>query len=79
VTARSSNKTAREMNRSPDEVVKVLSVPLMDARQMHYLRVIAEEGNLGQTPEEVAAFFITDGIFRRNVTPGGRIQAPKSW
>ena len=39
----------------------------------------AREGNLGQTPEEVAAFFITDGIFRRNVTPGGRIQAPKSW
>jgi hypothetical protein len=23
--------------------------------------------------------FITDGIFRRNVTPGGRILPPESW
>ena len=79
MTARSRNKTARELNRSPGEVIKVLPVPLDDARQMYYLRTIAEEGILGETPEEVAAHFITEGILRRNLTPGGRIQPPKSW
>jgi hypothetical protein len=71
-------KTARELNRSPSEVVHVLPVPLMDARQMHYLRAIAEEGNLGETPEEVAAFFITEGI-RQRQTSEARIERPKSW
>jgi len=32
------NKTAREMNRSPGEVVYDLPVPLIDSRQMHFLR-----------------------------------------
>ncbi|QEH36560.1 hypothetical protein OJF2_51440 [Aquisphaera giovannonii] len=79
MTARHRPKAARELNRSPGEVVKVLAVPLIDARQMHYLRAIAEEGNLGQTPEEVAAFFITEGISRRILTPGGSIEPPESW
>ena len=55
-------KTAREQNRAKGEVVHVLSVPLIDARQMHYLHEIAEAGNLGETPEEVAAFMILEGI-----------------
>ena len=38
-----TQKTARQMNRSPDEVLKVLPVTLDDARQMYYLRAIAEE------------------------------------
>ncbi len=71
-------KTARELNRSPGEVVHVLPVPLIDARQMHFLRAIADEGNLGQTPEEVAAFFIMDGIHQRQISRA-RIERPKSW
>lgn len=71
-------KTAREKNRGSGEVVKVLPVPLMDARQMYYLRAIAEEGNLGETPEEVAAFFITEGIHQRQISKA-RIERPKSW
>jgi hypothetical protein len=58
-------KTARELNRSPGEVVHVLHVPLIDDRQMHYLREIAEHGVLGETPEEVAAFMILEGISER--------------
>jgi hypothetical protein len=71
-------KTAREMNRSKGETVHVLHVPLIDARQMHYLRAIAYEGNLGEAPEEVAAFFITEGIMKQQMSPG-RIEKPKNW
>jgi hypothetical protein len=70
--------TARELNRSPGERVKILNVPLIDARQMYYLRLLAEEGNLGQTPEEVAASFITDGILKRQCSTA-RFDVPKSW
>jgi hypothetical protein len=58
-------KTAREMNRAKGEVVHVLPVPLIDARQMHYLEELAEQGIIGETPEEVAAFMILEGIDKR--------------
>lgn len=66
------------MNRAKGEVVHVLPVPLIDARQMFFLRALAEEGNLGQTPEEVAAFFITEGIHQRQISKA-RIELPQSW
>jgi hypothetical protein len=55
-------KTARDKNRAPGEVVHILPVPLIDDRQMHYLHALAIFGNIGETPEEVAAFMIMEGI-----------------
>ena len=67
--------TAREMNRSKNEIVHTLHVPLIDYRQMYYLRIIANEGNLGETPEEIAAFYITDGIMKRQMS---KVPIPKA-
>ena len=72
------SKTAREMNRAPGEEVWVLPVSLCDARQMYFLRAIADEGILGQTPQEVAAWFIMEGILTRQRSQG-RIDPPESW
>jgi hypothetical protein len=69
--------TAREKNRTKGEVVHVLHVPLIDARQMHYLRELADEGNLGETPEEVAAFLILEGIDLR--LRSGMIDGRRDW
>lgn len=69
--------TAREKNRSPEELVHVLPVPLIDARQMHYLREIADAGIIGETPEEVAAFLILEGIDLR--MRSGSIKGRTDW
>jgi hypothetical protein len=71
------SKTARELNRTPGEAMHVLPVPLIDARQMHYLRELVEDGNLGETPEEVAAFLILEGIDLR--LRSGTLQPRRDW
>jgi hypothetical protein len=70
-------KSAREQNRSPDEVMHVLPVPLIDARQMHYLQKIADAGIIDETPEEVAAFMILEGIDKR--LRSGMIEGRTDW
>ena len=70
-------KTAREQNSSLDEVVHILPVPLIDARQMHYLRQIADAGVIGETPEEVAAVMILEGIDLR--MRSGSIDGRTNW
>jgi len=78
------SKTAREINReeSGGKPAFVLTVPLMDDRQMYYLRNLATHGYGGETPEEVAAMFITEGILKVAQCPAAEdlgMRRPKSW
>ena len=77
-------KTAREINReeSGGAPAFVLGVPLMDDRQMYYLRNLAALGYGGETPQEVAAMFITEGILKVAQCPAAEdlgMRPPKSW
>jgi hypothetical protein len=77
-------KTARELNREEagGAPAFVLGVPLMDDRQMYYLRNLAALGYGGETPEEVAAMFITEGILAVAKCPAVEdlgMRPPKSW
>ena len=45
-------------------MVRVVCVPLASDKQLDYLTAIAEEGIIGQTPEEVAAWNVREGILR---------------
>ena len=58
-------RTAAVLNRGRGATVLILAVPLIDDRHISYLNDIAEEGIIGQTPEEVAAWFIMEGIKKR--------------
>jgi hypothetical protein len=77
-------KTAREITREEAGAPPafVLPVPLIDDRQMYYLRILAERGYVGETPAEVAAMFITEGILRyvgNKVAESARLYPPESW
>ena len=77
--------TARELNHCEDGIYKpffILPVPLMDERQCYYLRVLADQGILGQNPHEVAAHLITEGIMSRmgnKMAEDWRLYPPESW
>jgi hypothetical protein len=70
--------TADRANRARGSMVRVIGVPLKDNRQMWYLRTLADEGIIGCTPEEVAAWLIMEGI-QKNVLCPNPIKRPKSW
>lgn len=57
--------TASILNRGRGAMVRVIGVPLIDDRQYALLDQVADEGILGQTAEEVAAWFIRDGLLAR--------------
>lgn len=57
-------RTAAKLNRGRGAMVRVIGVPLASDKQFAYLDALSEEGILGQTPEEVAAWFIREGILR---------------
>ena len=58
-------RTAGVINRGRGALVRILAVPLLDDRQMNVLRDMANEGIVGQTPEECAAYLITWAIVDR--------------
>jgi hypothetical protein len=78
-----SEMTAREINRhdAGEAPAYRLAVPLIDDRQVYYLRKLANIGYGGETPEEVAAMFITEGILKAANSPGLRdvMRRPASW
>jgi hypothetical protein len=78
VRASALPRTAAVLNRGRGAIVRILGVPLLDNRQLHFLQGIADLGIIGQTAEEVAAFFILEGI-SRNQTSAMRISPPRSW
>ena len=60
----------------------VLPVPMIDDRQMYYLRILAERGYLGETHGNVAATFITEGIMQfvgSKVAESARLYPPDMW
>lgn len=57
-------RTAAVLNRGRGAVVRILAVPLIDNRQLDMLTDLAIQGIMGQTPEEVAAWFIREGIIK---------------
>lgn len=80
---RSIGETAREMTRrEAGSPLKVLRVPLIDHRQMYYLRALADTQLMGQTEGEVAATFILEGIKRhmsKSMPAPLRVHNPPSW
>lgn len=65
VRASKMPRTAHILNRGRGARVLILAVPLIDERQLQFLQAIADEGIIGQTPEEVGAWFIRDGLHDR--------------
>jgi hypothetical protein len=84
IVSKARAETAREINREEagGAPAFVLGVPLMDDRQMYYLRILAERGIVGETPGEVAAHFITNGIMQyvgNKCAEGARLYPPETW
>jgi hypothetical protein len=65
VRASAFPRTANILNRGRGAMVRVLAVPLTDDRQMKYLEEMSDEGIVAQTPEEAAAWLITEGLMKR--------------
>jgi len=77
-------KTAHEINREEagEAAAFVPPVPLMDDRQMYYLRNLAEHGYGGETAAEVAAMFITEGLLKVAICKAAKslgMRPPKTW
>lgn len=77
-------KTAMQLNREEGGggPFYMLPVPLMSEKQLYYLRVLADRGIIGQTPEEVASWFIGEGIrsyMGNKVAESARLYPPDSW
>lgn len=65
VRASAFPRTASILNRGRGALVRVIGVPLMSDKHLDVLQQIADEGIIGQTAEEVAAWFIRDGVLAR--------------
>lgn len=65
VRASAFPRTAAILNRGRGAVIRVIGVPLIDDRQYAMLEEIAFEGIIGQTAEEVAAWFIREKLLER--------------
>ena len=77
-------KTARQITREESGGAPAFALPvsLVDDRQMYCLRILAERGYLGETPGEVAATFITEGIMQfvgSKIAESARLYSPETW
>jgi hypothetical protein len=64
IRASAFERTAYILNKGRGAMVRVIGVPLASDGQLDYLKALAHQGLYGQTAEEVAEWFIRDGILR---------------